>query len=112
MSSDEDTTMGRTAPNPPVTRRQGIGSTAATINDLAGGMSNTNVDGTVEPSFFAARLQNEATTLALYGYLLSESCVLGLQGRVQLPEGVNCALDFLELFRRSRGQSTQTPASF
>ena len=59
-------------------------STQAQINELAGGLSNTNVDGTVGPNFFVARLNDEAMTLALYGWLRSDNCCLGLQGKVQL----------------------------
>ena len=84
----------------PTDQHQGVGSTEAQINSLAGGLGNTNVNGTVGPHFFVARLRNEATIVALYGYLLSDECCLGLQGEVQLPEGVNCASDFLELIRK------------
>ncbi len=59
-----------------------------------------------------ARLKNEATILALYGYLLSNECCLGLQGKVQLPEGVNCASDFLELFRKKDGVNSVQAVSF
>ena len=71
----------------PTDQHQGVGSTEAQINSLAGGLGNTNVNGTVGPHFFVARLKNEATIVALYGYLLSDECCLGLQGDVLLPEG-------------------------
>ena len=112
MDSDEDFEPGTDAPNPPPTQQHVYGSSTATINDLAGDMSNTNVDGTVGPNFFVARLRDEATTLALYGYLKSASCILGLQGKVQLPGEVNCALRFLELFRKNNGNRNQSAASF
>ena len=112
MSSDNDFDFGMDASNPPPTQQHGIGSTTATVNDLAGGLSNTHVDGTVGPNFFVARLRDEATVLALYGYLKSASCILGLQGKVQLPEEVNCALRFLELFRKNKGHQNHSAASF
>ena len=87
----------------PTDQHQGVGSTEAQINSLAGGLGNTNVNGTVGPHFFVARLRNEATIVALYGYLLSDECCLGLQGDVLLPEGVNSASDFLEIFRKKDG---------
>ena len=94
----------------PTDQHQGVGSTEAQIARLAGGLGNTNVNGTVGPHFFVARLKNEATIVALYGYLLSDECCLGLQGEVQLPEGVNCASDFLELFRKKDGVKNSVQA--
>ena len=67
MSTDASTATGGTSQTPQADQRQGIGSTQAQINDLAGGLSNANVNGTVGPNFFVARLNDEATTLALYG---------------------------------------------
>ena len=112
MSSDEDAEYGMNATKTSSHQRQGVGTTTAAINDLAGNMSNTNVNGMVGPNFFVARLHDEATTLALYGYLKSESCILGLQGKVQLPGEVNCALHFLELFRKNKGHQNQSAVSF
>ena len=84
MPTDASTAPGGTSLGPQPSQRQGIGSTQAQINALAGDISNTNVNGTVGPNFFVARLGDEAVTLALYGLLKSDKCVLGLQGQVHM----------------------------
>ena len=86
MSFDASFTPGDSTMRSPTDQHQGVGSTEAQIERLAGGLGNTNVNGTVGPHFFVARLKNEATIVALYGYLLSDECCLGLQGDVQLPK--------------------------
>ena len=112
MQTDASTATGGTSQAPQTDQAVNSGSTQAQINNLAGGLANTNVNGTVGPNFFVARLNDEAYTLALYGWLKSDQCCLGPQGKVQLPEGVNCALDFLELFRKTNGIDTGRPLSF
>ena len=86
MPTDASTATGGTSQSPQTAQAVNIGSTQAQIDNLAGGLSNTNVNGTVGPNFFVARLNDEAMTLALYGWLKSDKCCLGLQGKVQLPE--------------------------
>ena len=100
MSDSEFSDSPRASKAHGTTYTTGIGSHQAQMDSLAGGLSNANVDGTVGPNFFVARLEDEAYALALYGWLNSSDCFLGLQGKVQLPEGVNCALDFLEVFNK------------
>ena len=112
MSTDASTATGGTSQSPQTGQAANIGSTQAQINNLAGGLSNANVNGTVGPHFFVARLNDEAMTLALYGWLKSDKCCLGLQGKVQLPEEVNCASDFLEVFHKKTGMDAGRALSF